>query len=74
MGMYRNDLLRAGVAHLREFGYPHCDSSNITTDMVYRRFFQSMLEGTIEDKRASDLVKNDCRQLLEEINKAGEGA
>lgn len=40
----RESLIKAGVQNLREFGYPNCTSENILTDMIYSRFFESMLE------------------------------
>jgi hypothetical protein len=42
--MLQDRLIAAGVANLREFGYPHCTKENILTDMIYRRFFLSMLK------------------------------
>jgi hypothetical protein len=40
----RDKLIAAGVKNLREFGYPQCTKDNVLTDMIYRRFFLSMLK------------------------------
>lgn len=45
----RDDLLKAGVKHLKEFGYPKCTVDNIITDRVYGQFFESMLESTKDE-------------------------
>ena len=37
-------LLEAGVRNLKEFGYETVDTENIMTDMIYSKFFRSMLE------------------------------
>ena len=42
-GVVRDTLVVAGVKNLREFGYPDCNKDNILTDMIYRRFFLSIL-------------------------------
>lgn len=41
--MIREKLLRAGVANLKEFGYPNVNTVNILTDPIYSAFFLSML-------------------------------
>ena len=40
----KTGLVSAGVKNLREFGYPACNEQNILTDMIYSRFFVSMLK------------------------------
>ena len=40
----KDKLIATGVKNLREFGYPHCTKDNILTDMVYCKFFLSMLK------------------------------
>lgn len=40
----KDKLIAAGVANLREYGYPDCDKDNILTDRIYKAFFASMLE------------------------------
>ena len=42
----RDKLIAAGVKNLREFGYPSCDEKNILTDMIFSRFFETMLKDT----------------------------
>ena len=42
--MMREELLRAGVANLREFGFPRATQDNILTDEVYKAFFLCMLQ------------------------------
>lgn len=45
----RENIISAGVANLKEFGYPKVDQKNILTDMIYSAFFKSMLEGNLGD-------------------------
>lgn len=42
--MMRDKLIANGVRNLQEFGYPSCTKDNILTDMIFRRFFVSMLK------------------------------
>lgn len=60
----KDQLIARGVKNLQEFGYPHCTAANITTDLVYREFFASMLR----DARGKT-VPGDCaiNELLAEI-------
>lgn len=44
MSLVRQQLLKAGVKNLREFGYPDCDTTSILTDPIYKAFFASMLK------------------------------
>jgi hypothetical protein len=64
----RTELISAGVKHLREFGYPKCDPTNILTTMIYRTFFKSMLEGTVEDSRGGSRIHSAACELLDEIS------
>jgi len=60
----REKLLQAGVKNLREFGYPSCDEKSILTDMIYSRFFESMLkENRGHDKEIDDAIE----ELLKEL-------
>lgn len=54
-------LIAAGVKNLKEFGYPNCNSENILTDMIYKRFFVSMLE---DNKGKSKEVDAAIKSLL----------
>ncbi len=45
----RSQIIAAGVANLKEFGYPNVDAENILTDPIYSAFFKSMLEGNLGD-------------------------
>ncbi len=40
----RDGLIKAGVKNLQDFGYPCVDSSNILTDIVYKKFFVLLLK------------------------------
>ncbi len=40
----RQSLINAGVRNMKEFGYPSVTADNILTDMVFSRFFASLLE------------------------------
>ena len=62
----RDKLIAAGVKNLREFGYPSCDDKNILTDMVFSRFFVSMLKDN--KGQAGAEVDSVIDVLLEEIN------
>ncbi len=52
----RESLIAAGVRNLKEFGYPSVNTENILTDMVFSKFFASMLEDYPQLKTASDLL------------------
>lgn len=57
-------LLNAGVKNLNEFGYPGCNADNITSDMLYKSFFEKMLEetkGRGYDDEVNDLLEK-CRK------------
>ena len=62
----REGLIKAGVKNLKEFGYPSVDEKNILTDEIYSRFFQGMLEDTIEEVGNPEVVKA-AEALLKEI-------
>lgn len=63
----KDQLIAAGVRNLKEFGYPDVTRDNILTDMIFRKFFRSMLEGTFG--RGADVVVN---ALLREIDEKGD--
>ena len=66
-GRIRSGLLTAGVANLREFGYPHCTDESILTDPVYSAFFKSMLD---DNKGHSADIDKEIDALLAAIAKA----
>ena len=68
----RGKLIEAGVKNLKEFGYPHVSSDNILTDMVYSRFFQGMLDDTIEGYPGTEAATA-AEGLLGEIKTACKG-
>jgi hypothetical protein len=43
----REKLIASGVRNLKEFGYLSVDAQNILTDMVFKRFFLSMLRDNL---------------------------
>ena len=45
----RDKIIAAGVANLKEFGYPRVTAENILTDRIYSAFFRSILEGNLGD-------------------------
>ena len=61
----RDQLVNAGVANLKEFGYPSVDKENIFTDYIYSAFFKTMLEGNLGDP-AHD--QSTLKELIDEIN------
>ena len=64
MNDFRNNLIRAGVRNLKEFGYPFVNEFNILTDEVYSKFFASMLA---ENKGHSVGIDQAIDGLLAEI-------
>lgn len=60
----RDQLLRAGVRNLKEFGYPNVTKENILTDYVFKKFFKGMLEDNKGKSARHDPV---IEQLLKEI-------
>lgn len=64
MDKMRNALLQAGVANLKEFGYPSVTTENILTDIVYKEFFKGMLKDNLGHSTEADTTIN---QLLKEI-------
>jgi hypothetical protein len=60
-------LIRAGVKNLKEFGYPAVDKDNILTDLVYSSFFKRMLETTKEAAKGNKSVTSACDNLLSKI-------
>jgi hypothetical protein len=62
----RSSLIQAGVKHLRDFGYPKCNSDNILTDRIYRAFFVKMLQDTVDDAEANSQVVSAAKALIGE--------
>ena len=61
----KNKLKQAGVRNLKEFGYPEVNTDNITTDMIYKAFFLSMLKDNLGkgfDKEINELIK-ECEAI-----------
>jgi hypothetical protein len=57
MSPIQQQLIRAGVKNLKEFGYPQCNESNILTDHIFSAFFKSMLEDNRgKDRRADEAI------------------
>jgi hypothetical protein len=65
----RTALIAAGVRNLKEFGYPSVNPSNILDDIIYSRFFESMLD---DNKGRSKEVDAEIESLLAEIKQAKE--
>ena len=65
----KQKLIMAGVKNLVEFGYPHCDENNILSDMIYSRFFLSMLK---ENKGLSAEVDKEIEKLISTIQGASD--
>ena len=61
----RAKIIANGVRNLKEFGYPSVTPENILTDMIFRKFFKSMLEDNLG--KGQDVT---IGELLEEIEKA----
>lgn len=60
----RNKLIAAGVRNLKEFGYPAVTADNILTEVLFARFFRSMLEDNLGNGAAHD---KEINVLLAEI-------
>jgi hypothetical protein len=64
MADVKNKIKQRGVKNLQEFGYPEANMNNITTDMVYKAFFLSMLKDNLGhgfDKEINELIK-ECEE------------
>ncbi len=61
----REMLIKRGVINLREFGYPQCNAKNILTDMLYKKFFESML-----NENLGQGYDKQIQSLLDELAKA----
>lgn len=61
----RDKLITAGVRNLKEFGYPSVTQENILTDVVFSKFFKSMLEDNLGKGYDKDI-----KALLTEIEEA----
>jgi len=61
----RDQLIDAGVATLKEFGYPSVNPKNIITDHIYGIFFKTMLEGNLGDPAHDQDV---LKKLIDEID------
>ncbi len=60
----KEQLIKAGVRNLIEFGYPEVNAENIMTDIVYCGFFQAML---VENKGNGKSIDVAIGELLNEI-------
>lgn len=67
--MNKQDLIAAGVRNLQEFGYPHCNSDNILTDMVYSQFFRAQLLDVRDLRPSAAPIAN---ELIDEIDAVAE--
>jgi hypothetical protein len=65
----REKLIENGIKNLKEFGYPSVDRENIFTDLIYSKFFISMLKDNLG--QAGIAVGDTIHGLLKEIEKAG---
>ena len=65
MSAVRGRLISAGVANLKEFGYPDVDAATILTDYVFSAFFLSMLEDNLGQG-----ADNEINELISEIRAA----
>lgn len=65
--MTKRDVINAGVNHLKK-SYPRVTADTIMTDIIYKAFFRSSLEQTIQDAPANLKVAQLCQQLIDEID------
>ncbi len=68
----RSKIISACVRHLREFGYPNCNTGNVLTDLLYRQMARSMLTGTLEDTGPDSAIGRECSKLIQEIDQVKE--
>ncbi len=61
----RNQIIEAGVRNLKKFVGPSVNKNNILTDLIFKIFFQEMLEEAIQE----DPTQTECKLLLEELRK-----
>ena len=67
----KTGLISAGVKNLREFGYPACNEQNILTDMIYSRFFVSMLKENKGHDREIDAAIDELLAVCDKPVKKG---
>jgi len=60
----REKLIANGVANLKEFGYAHCNETNILTVPIFKAFFEEMLQENLGQNPQIDIEIN---KLLAEI-------
>lgn len=68
LDMIRKSLIKNGVMNLRAFGYPGCNEENILTDMIFKAFFERMLE---ENKGVRLDIDHEIDKLLKELRADG---
>lgn len=54
-----NEILKASVKQLNDFGYPMCSIDNVLTDTVYKLFCKKQLEETYDDIKIKRVFKKD---------------
>lgn len=68
----RGKLIRAGLHHIHDFGYPEATEETIISDIVYGKFFLHMLLGTMEEGKNNPMVIRVCESIISEIKNRGE--
>ena len=64
---YRKSLIQGGIRNLTEFGYQSVTEELIVKDYVYSKFFESMLQETMENPALTEEMRVACELLLKEI-------
>jgi len=68
----RQEILKAGVIGLKDFGYPSVTEENILTDTIYSAFFEEMLKDNIyelEEKENRTDKENEVYEVLVSLKK-----
>lgn len=60
----REQLIKAGIGNLQEFGYPQASEKTILTDAIYKAFFARMLK---DNKGHSPQIDAVIDELLAEV-------
>ena len=63
--MSRQNLIKAGVRNLQEFGYTSVNEKNILTDEMFKKFFVSMLRDNMGFRSDIDKTINSLLKELE---------
>jgi hypothetical protein len=65
--LIENKLIQNGIKNLKEFGYPLVNEKNILTDIIYSKFFSSMLNQCKKKAKNKKDIITACNSLINKI-------